>query len=262
MCESHEPKSVVSWVDAALYAETYASFWSYCQAEVNFNMKGTSSSSLFGETTRDKLYNSLFLVGPHLERYMAVGFLKCLDYLLVRPRSAAHACSRTAAMPKLRSSGSQRVTGLQGVMLLLPLQAGAALLAWTRNPLKQRSIEIFHVAMLVVFVCSCITMIHVRAGGIYFWLKDISPVFLKIHAVYNALDILNKVRAGCGPLATCPQHGQWPACNCSLKVFVGRKLFLDFSRSVGGIGQEAVAEMAQRKGRGEYVFLTAQNLPE
>lgn len=65
-------------------AGTYASFWSYCQSEGDFNMKSTSSSSLFGETTRDKLYNSLFLVGPHLERYMAVGFLKCLDYLLVR----------------------------------------------------------------------------------------------------------------------------------------------------------------------------------
>jgi hypothetical protein len=81
------------------------------------------------------------------------------------------------------------------VILFMPFQAGAALLAWARRPLKQRSIEIFHVAMLLVFGCCCITMIHVQAGGIYFWLKDISPVFLKIHAVYNALDILNKVRA-------------------------------------------------------------------
>ena len=64
---------------------------------------------------------------------------------------------------------------------------------WMQNPLTQRPIEIFHVAMLAVFACCCVTMVHVRAGGIYFWLKDISPVFLKIHAVYNALDILNKV---------------------------------------------------------------------
>ena len=100
-------------------------------------------------------------------------------------------------------------------MLLLPLQAGAALLALTRNPLKVRSIEIFHVAMLVVFVCSCTTMIHVRAGGIYFWLKDISPVFLKIHAVYNALDILNKVRAYVVVQLTkvWPRGGPTPACN-------------------------------------------------
>jgi hypothetical protein len=82
-------------------AGKYASFWTYCQAECDFSMKGKSSSSLFGETTRDKLYNSLFLVGPHLERYMAVGFLKCLDYLLVRsldcpchvPRDPAHRIS-------------------------------------------------------------------------------------------------------------------------------------------------------------------------
>lgn len=110
LCESHsQPTRDVSVLETARYADTYASFWSYCQAEVNFNMKGTSSSSLFGETTRDKLYNSLFLVGPHLERYMAVGFLKCLDYLLVGPRSVARACTGAAPLPAPRSSAPHSV---------------------------------------------------------------------------------------------------------------------------------------------------------
>jgi hypothetical protein len=168
-------------------------------------MNQTTSSSLFGETTRDKLYNSLFLVGPHLERYMAVGFLKCLDFLMVRSWHAGTLHVETSVlhvmMPSFCSSHwiVHRQAGLfnlQGVILVLPLQAAAAVFAASRRSFR-KPIQLFHVAMLAVWLSVCVVVINVRAGGIYFWLKDISPIFLKIHALYGALDILNKVLYSC-----------------------------------------------------------------
>lgn len=32
-----------------------------------------------------------------------------------------------------------------------------------------------------------------QVGAIYFWMKEITPYFLKIHGLYAALDVMNKV---------------------------------------------------------------------
>lgn len=104
-------------------------FHSYITSDLNFKLD-QPSNSLFGETTRDKLYNSIFFVGPHLERFMFVGMAKCLDSLL-------------------------------GVMLIMPLQAVSALLTCvhqrSRDPL-----HVFHLIVFVVWACTCVAMTQVK----------------------------------------------------------------------------------------------------
>ena len=60
-------------------------FLDYVNAQFHVSVHAPTRDMLFGETRRDKLYNSLFWVGPHLERFMAVGLLACLDCFLARP---------------------------------------------------------------------------------------------------------------------------------------------------------------------------------
>jgi hypothetical protein len=64
----------------------------YVASQLHVSVHAPARDALFGETRRDKLYNSLFWVGPHLERFMAVGLLACLDCFLVRPRWRRLAC--------------------------------------------------------------------------------------------------------------------------------------------------------------------------
>jgi hypothetical protein len=47
------------------------------------SLRAPKKDAIFGETRRDKLYNSLFSVGPHLERYMLFGSMVCFDCFLV-----------------------------------------------------------------------------------------------------------------------------------------------------------------------------------
>ena len=60
------------------------SFRDYLDSELRMSLQAPKRDALFGETRRDKLYNSLFWVGPHLERFMLFGALVCLDCFLVR----------------------------------------------------------------------------------------------------------------------------------------------------------------------------------
>ena len=38
-----------------------------------------------------------------------------------------------------------------------------------------------------------LNMTSYQVGAIYFWMKEITPYFLKIHGLYAALDVMNKV---------------------------------------------------------------------
>jgi len=44
---------------------------------------------------------------------------------------------------------------------------------------------------LLVSAAACLTLL--RPGFIYYWMKDITSEFLKIHVLFNALEILDKV---------------------------------------------------------------------
>lgn len=47
-------------------------------------------------------------------------------------------------------------------------------------------------AVLLAAAAGCLTLL--RPGLIYYWMKDITSEFLKIHVLFNALEILDKVR--------------------------------------------------------------------
>lgn len=157
---------VLSTAEGQRAAEGRQDFWQYVSSEVYVSIKAPKKDDFFGETRRDKLYNSLFLVGPHLERYMTFGFLVCLDCFLA-------------------------------VLALLPLRMAKSV---RRISSGQRLTpeQLFDVCVFAVWILSCCALVNVKAGYIYFWMKDITPEFLKIHALYGALDILEKVLANFG----------------------------------------------------------------
>lgn len=85
---------------------------------------------------------------------------------------------------------------MQAVLTLLPLRAVNALRALSAC-VKPTPKHVFDLAMVTVWGLACYALVHVQAGAIYFWMKDITPEFLKIHALYGALDIFEKVRPPC-----------------------------------------------------------------
>jgi hypothetical protein len=54
--------------------------------------------------------------------------------------------------------------------------------------------QFFELASFFVFCVASFALSNVKAGIIYFWMKDITPEFLKIHALNFALDISQKAR--------------------------------------------------------------------
>jgi hypothetical protein len=82
---------------------------------------------------------------------------------------------------------------VQTVLCILPLRAMHAIHQVTTRTCSAS--HLFDVLTCLIWVMACVALCHVRAGSIYFWLKDITPEFLKIHALYYALDVLQKVRA-------------------------------------------------------------------
>jgi hypothetical protein len=86
------------------------------------------------------------------------------------------------------------------VLCLLPLRALCSLQQLAGR--NRGPNHLFDVLACIVWLCTCCALSNVQAGRIYFWMKDITPEFLKIHALYYALEVLQKVCHPLGALGT------------------------------------------------------------
>ncbi|GMH37210.1 hypothetical protein BSKO_05083 [Bryopsis sp. KO-2023] len=140
---------------------TFATYWA---GEIMTQPKEFKMDVL-RETERDKVYNTLWRVPYHLERFVWVGVLVCMDSLL-------------------------------GLLTMLPFRCGRDAL-FRRGPLRGN--ELFDRICLGIMVLGvAVHMKYVAPSSLYFGMKDITSEFLKITLVHLALDIADKILCNFG----------------------------------------------------------------
>ena len=93
---------------------------------------------------------------------------------------------------------------LQAVFTVLPVRFGRAALAALRCVAGRRpgqrpragglaADQLFDVLCVLIFGALFGVMRLLPAGAIYFWLKDLTQEFLKLHVVHSAVEIFDKV---------------------------------------------------------------------
>ncbi|CAD7697179.1 unnamed protein product [Ostreobium quekettii] len=86
---------------------------------------------------------------------------------------------------------------LQGVFTFLPIRCAKALSRVARSK-KLHGDQLFDVICLGIIIMGVWVLRHVRPSWIYFWMKDITAEFMKIHAIYLALEISDKILCNFG----------------------------------------------------------------
>jgi hypothetical protein len=123
----------------------------------------------------------------------------CVSAFSVAHDPAARSRAQTLTLPP---SGRLAAT-LQATLTLLPLRCLRALLRAARargKPAAGGRLLAGH--QLYDVVCTCLlvsaagALTLLRPGYIYYWMKDITSEFLKTSVLFNALEILDKARAG------------------------------------------------------------------
>ena len=92
---------------------------------------------------------------------------------------------------------------MQAVFTVLPVRfakAVAALVRPNRNGGLQGD-QLFDLLCVLIFAATLSFLRLLPAGTIYFWLKDLTQEFLKLHVVHSAVEIFDKVSSAPAPFA-------------------------------------------------------------
>jgi hypothetical protein len=100
---------------------------------------------------------------------------------------------------------------VQASLTLLPLRCLRALLHAARTKGRPAAgcrllagHQLYDVVSTVLLISAAAALTLLRPGIIYYWMKDITSEFLKTSVLFNALEILDKVRRGNGSSAGAP----------------------------------------------------------
>ncbi|KAK9813486.1 hypothetical protein WJX73_001775 [Symbiochloris irregularis] len=142
--------------------------WAYVNADLNPKASMPSVDAFWGQTERQRVYNALIYVPYQLERLVNFGMLICFDSFLaiftVVPVRFVRACLHTC-WPRF---GPPRSPGLQAQQL-------------------------FDAICVFIFASAVLFLWVVNAGALYFWMKDLTQEFLKLHVIATAVEILDKI---------------------------------------------------------------------
>lgn len=127
---------------------------------------------VWGQTERDRVYNALLAVPFQLERLVWLGIALCLDSFL----------SIFAFLP-LRVAGAVATAGLS------VLQSGRS-----GGGARLRGDQLFDMLCAGMFLAVVVFLWHLKAGVIYFWVKELTQEFLKLSVLHTALELGDKVR--------------------------------------------------------------------
>ncbi|CAL8469052.1 g8593 [Coccomyxa elongata] len=143
-----------------------SSFTQYLWAELNPNTAAPPSGLRQGRLERQRVYNAILFVPFQLERLLWYGLLVCLDSFLA---------VFTVLPVRLLGAVSSAVGSLRGA-------------GWTMH-----GDQLFDVLCVAMFGATIAFLRFLPAGTIYFWLKDLTQEFLKLHVVHGAVEIFDKI---------------------------------------------------------------------
>lgn len=106
-------------------------------------------------------------------------------------------------------------SGAQAVFTVLPLRFLGALSS-ALGPLCGRGgslhgDQLFDVLCVAIFAATVAFLRFLPAGTIYFWLKDLTQEFLKLHVVHSAVEIFDKV-SGAALSCSCQTYSRVKSC--------------------------------------------------
>eukprot|EP01026_Neomeris_dumetosa_P060434 TRINITY_DN5699_c0_g1_i3.p1 TRINITY_DN5699_c0_g1~~TRINITY_DN5699_c0_g1_i3.p1 ORF type:complete len:642 (+),score=52.05 TRINITY_DN5699_c0_g1_i3:89-1927(+) len=137
------------------------SFWDYFSQEVNPVRKKPERDIVWGQTERDRVYSALCKVPYQFELLMWFGMSLCNDSFL-------------------------------SVFSLVPFRAVKGVISLVRGK-GIRGDQLFDIVCLFVLVVSSWLVMSIEARTIYYWIKDVTSEFLKLHALHNLIAIIDMV---------------------------------------------------------------------
>ncbi len=82
----------------------------------------------------------------------------------------------------------------QSIFTLLPVRVCGAFIDVIRRKGVMRGDQLFDIITVGIFSATVLFLWSLNAGTIYFWMKDLTQEFLKLHVMYSALELGDKVR--------------------------------------------------------------------
>lgn len=154
--------------DGSSCEEDAQSFADYLSAEFNPGPSYSKvSDTVWGQTERDRVYNALVLVPYQLERLLWLGVSLCIDSFLavftVLPIRVLRASFATIV--KIASFGHTKLRGDQ----------------------------LYDLLCAALFTLTVMFLYHLKAGSIYYWVKDMTQEFLKLSVLLTALELCDKI---------------------------------------------------------------------
>lgn len=133
---------------------------------------------VWGQTERDRVYNALISVPYHLEMMIALGSMVCLNSFM-------------AIFTLLPLRGIKACWTL--VQLLMAKTVRKKSKSATHTSSNLRGDQIFDLICICMFSIMFTFMWHIKAGSIYFWVKELTQEFLKLSVLHTALELSDKI---------------------------------------------------------------------
>eukprot|EP00891_Asterochloris_glomerata_P007670 jgi/Astpho2/7670/Aster-02552 len=145
------------------------SFATYLKAELAPEPSWPTADAVWGQTERDRVYNALIFVPYQLERLLWYGLLLCLDSFLA-------------------------------IFTILPIRAVLALqtllMSSAGGGKAERQLsadQLYDLICVAIFGAAMLILYSLDVGVLYFWIKDLTQEFLKLHVIYTAVEIFDKI---------------------------------------------------------------------
>ncbi|KAK9811731.1 hypothetical protein WJX72_009226 [[Myrmecia] bisecta] len=167
--EQDGARAARSFVPPAPIDESPPQTWAeYLQSELNPGPSYPTADVVFGQTERDRVYNAIIFVPYQLERLLWFGLLLCFDsFLAIFTLLPIRFCKALYSLLQRRRRGDTSVR-LQGDQL-------------------------FDILCVLIYTATVFFLRFLNAGAIYFWMKDLTQEFLKLHVIYTAVEIFDKI---------------------------------------------------------------------
>jgi hypothetical protein len=136
---------------------------------------GGASLPPWGQTERQRVYNALLAVPYQLERLLWFGGGVCAD---------AWGSVFTALPLRCVGAAGRAARSLAAAMTGAP-----------RPPWPSAGADLYDGACAAIFGCAAAALCAVPGGALYFWMKDLTQEFLKLHVIYTAIEIGDRI--GC-----------------------------------------------------------------
>ena len=148
-----------------------------------------TADSFWGQTERDRVYNALWYVPYQLERLIGFGNAICMHaflgiFTMLPLRVARSLVVLAFHWAGWRSTSRSRSPGS-------PVGSPAA--GDHHHRLLLRGDQVYDLIIAGIFVVMILFLWHIRAGAIYFWVKELTQEFLKLSVLHTALELGDKI---------------------------------------------------------------------